>query len=109
MYEKKGDSIMQEIDWTWQIVQEVYDAVNIVNEHFWPALLVPDDNLIAKPDRWVVGSKEEMQIKLQECYNAWTETPEAIKIIGVIPGMGPWKPLDIAYPNWRGLAAREFT
>jgi hypothetical protein len=48
MYEIKGDSIMQEIDWTWQIVKEAYDAVNLVNEYFWPALLFPGDNLIAE-------------------------------------------------------------
>jgi hypothetical protein len=35
-----------------------------------------------KPNGYMLGSVQEMELKLQECYNAWVETPGAIAVIG---------------------------
>lgn len=62
-------------------VSDMYDAVNKSNRYFWPALLRPGDNLTARPGGYSMGSKEEMQLKLQYSYNSWAETPGAIDYI----------------------------
>ncbi|TVY36284.1 hypothetical protein LOCC1_G008609 [Lachnellula occidentalis] len=62
-------------------VEELYEAVKKENEHFWPALLRPGNNLTARPGGYVNGTKEHMQIVLQCSYDSWVETPGAIDLI----------------------------
>jgi hypothetical protein len=64
-----------------KLTKKLYEAVNRANKHFWPALLQPRNNLTVKPYLIGMGDEVEMQTKLQECYNAWVETPGAIGII----------------------------
>lgn len=62
-------------------IKKLYNAVNRINTHFWPGLLQPGGNLTATPYSFGMGDKGEMQNKLQECYNAWVETPGSIEFI----------------------------
>lgn len=59
----------------------LYAAVNKANEHFWPALLNPADELTARPDIHGKPEQAKMQIVLQYSYDAWIETPGAIDLI----------------------------
>jgi hypothetical protein len=68
-------------DWLKRLVMNLYIAICCANEHFWPALLSPGDNLTLRPNGYMKGTKEEMQITLQQCYNAWAETPGAFDVI----------------------------
>ncbi|KAI4620737.1 uncharacterized protein J4E87_007065 [Alternaria ethzedia] len=58
-------------------IRRLYRAVGRANKHFWPAFMNPWTHLEAKPSSYGLGDEAEMQIKLQECFNAWMETPEA--------------------------------
>jgi hypothetical protein len=68
-------------DWLKRLVMNLYIAICCANEHFWPALLDPGNNLTLRPNGYMKGTPEEMQVTLQQCYNAWSETPGAIAII----------------------------
>jgi hypothetical protein len=68
-------------DWLRKLVMNLYIAISCANEHFWPALLNPGNNLTTKPNGYMRGTMEEMQVTLQECYNAWSETPGAFAVI----------------------------
>jgi hypothetical protein len=68
-------------DWLRRLVMNLYIAISCANEHFWPALLNPGNNLTTKPNGYMRSTPEEMQVTLQECYNAWSETPGAFAII----------------------------
>jgi hypothetical protein len=67
--------------WLKRLVMNLYIAVHCANEHFWPALLSPGDNLTLRPNGYMKGTPEEMQITLQQCYNAWNETAGAFAVI----------------------------
>ena len=62
-------------------VQELYAGVDKLNEHFWYALLDPEEDLLARPEFSSQGSVEEMQMVLQHTHDAWSETPGAIEMI----------------------------
>ena len=62
-------------------VKRLYRAVNDLNTHFWPALLNPGDNMTARPEECSQGSAAEMQMALQQSYDAWVEEPGAIDVI----------------------------
>ena len=62
-------------------VEELYEAVESSNGFFWPALLDPEEHLKARPEAFSHGSLEEMQIVLEQNYDAWMETPGAVKVI----------------------------
>jgi hypothetical protein len=78
-FESGGSEVI--CDWLRKLVMNLYVAVVCANQHFWPALLSPGDNLTIRPDGFMMGSQEEMQITLQWCYNAWIETPGAFAIL----------------------------
>lgn len=59
----------------------LYEAVNLFNTHFWPALVDPKTHLQARPDTYSTGSEQEMQMVLQHCFDSWNETPDAIEFI----------------------------
>ncbi|KAI4912113.1 uncharacterized protein J4E92_010158 [Alternaria infectoria] len=59
-------------------IRRLYRAVGRANKHFWPAFMNPWTHLEAKPSSYGLGDEAEMQIKLQECFNAWVETEDAI-------------------------------
>jgi hypothetical protein len=63
-------------------VRRLYRAVGRVNKYFWPALLNSGIHLFANPYSVGMGDEGEMQMKLQECYNAWIETTGAVGVIG---------------------------
>ncbi|KAI4126533.1 MAG: hypothetical protein LQ338_003689 [Usnochroma carphineum] len=67
-------------------VDMLYVAVAKANKHFWPALLNPGVHLRARPETYSPGSKEEMQLKLQYCFDSWNETPGAIDFIQTMSG-----------------------
>lgn len=62
-------------------VDTLFNAVNKANKYFWPALLKPGRHLMARPDMCVRGTMGEMQEALGLTYDAWSETPGAIKFI----------------------------
>ncbi|KAH8724222.1 hypothetical protein GQ44DRAFT_283193 [Phaeosphaeriaceae sp. PMI808] len=62
-------------------IKQLFEAVNEVNKHFWPAMLEPGQNITTRPQYYGIGDREEMQIKLQYWYNAWVETPGAIGVV----------------------------
>ena len=64
-----------------KLIKELYMAVHLQNVHFWAALLDPRGHLRAKPNGYMMGSREEMQVTLQQTYNAWVKSPGAIKIV----------------------------
>ncbi|EME83909.1 uncharacterized protein MYCFIDRAFT_119762, partial [Pseudocercospora fijiensis CIRAD86] len=57
----------------------LFQAAKENNKHFWPAIVNPGSALTARPASYSMGSKEEMQLKLQYLYEAWEETPGAIE------------------------------
>lgn len=65
-------------------VNMVYQAVDDSSVHFWNALISPGRHLEARPQLYGHGSVEEMQLVLQQSYDAWKETPEAIEVIKAI-------------------------
>jgi hypothetical protein len=65
-------------------VRKLFMTIKQANEHFWPALITPGDNLKARPQLYGRGDQGEMQLTLQFYYNAWTETPGAIGAIEVL-------------------------
>ncbi|KAI4100165.1 MAG: hypothetical protein LQ339_005571 [Xanthoria mediterranea] len=62
-------------------VDELYVAVAKATKHFWPALLDPGAHLTARPEITSRGTQDEMQVKLQYCYDSWIETPGSIDFI----------------------------
>ena len=62
-------------------IKDLYTTIEARNVHFWPALLSPGSNLIARPQAYSHGSKSEMQLVLKYNYEAWSETPGAIDMI----------------------------
>ncbi|KAL2071711.1 hypothetical protein VTL71DRAFT_12946 [Oculimacula yallundae] len=62
-------------------VDKLYKDIAKMNPHFWPAVVNPGAHLTARPEYSSRGTKEEMQISLQQCYDAWAETPGAIDFI----------------------------
>ena len=65
-------------------VEELHKAVDHMNKYFWSALLDPNEHLNTHPRSDRKGSLEEMQLGLQHCYIAWTETPGAIDMIRLL-------------------------
>lgn len=64
-------------------VDTMFKAISKANKYFWPALVKPGVHLKAMPEAYSQGSIEEMQTKLQHCFDAWNETPGAIAIIKI--------------------------
>ena len=62
-------------------VDKLYEAVKLKNKYFWPALLNPGRHLSARPEAYIRGSVEEMQLVLQYCFDSWRESPGAIEFI----------------------------
>jgi hypothetical protein len=65
-------------------VKQLYDMVKRANKKFWWTMLEPEPLSIvleANPLMFEMGDVGELQTKLQECYNAWVETPGAIGVI----------------------------
>jgi hypothetical protein len=79
VFEEGASNVMS--DWLRKLVVNLYVAVHCANQHFWPALLNPGNNLTTQPDGYMMGTKEEMQITLHKCYNSWVETPGAFAVV----------------------------
>ena len=62
-------------------VDDLYEAVERLNVYFWPALLNPGKHLTARPETYSHGSLAEMQLVLQQSFDAWTETSGAVDVI----------------------------
>jgi len=62
-------------------VEQLYKAVEKSNQHFWPALLNPGNNLKARPEMYSAGTPQQMQLCLQHTYESWVETPGAVDVI----------------------------
>ena len=79
--------IMNEYDQTHNIrkleeqIVWLYGGVKAENWYFWDGLLDPEPNLAWKPEDWEEADVSEMQIELQDAYDAWAETPGAIDVI----------------------------
>jgi hypothetical protein len=78
-FESGGSEVI--CDWLRKLVMNLYVAVVCANQHFWPALLSPGDNLTIRPNGFMMGSQAEMQVTLQWSYNAWVETPGAFAVL----------------------------
>ncbi|KAF7186711.1 Rho GTPase-activating protein gacZ, partial [Pseudocercospora fuligena] len=57
----------------------LFQAAKQNNECFWPAIVNPGSALTARPATYSMGSREEMELKLQYLYEAWEETPGAVE------------------------------
>jgi hypothetical protein len=62
-------------------IKTLFDTVKKANRWFWPAMLKPERELTSRPNYYSSGNESEMVLRLQECYNAWIETPGAIGVI----------------------------
>jgi hypothetical protein len=62
-------------------VEELYKSLHKSNQYFCDALLEPGRYLTARPGAYTHGSREQMAINLQYCYNSWVETPGALDMI----------------------------
>lgn len=77
----KHEDIGQHIASLREQIGALYETVHKANPHFWPALIEPGNNLIARPTLYSFGDNGHMQLALQHNYNAWTESPGAIDVI----------------------------
>lgn len=62
-------------------VENLYEKVNKCNNHFWPAVLNPDENLDMWPAMYSPGSVEEAQMCLQHTWFAMKEAPGTVDFI----------------------------
>ncbi|KGO66386.1 Zinc finger, MYND-type [Penicillium italicum] len=62
-------------------IRALYEGVQKLNPHFWPALVNPGEHLDAEPPMFSIGSVEQMQVALNLTYDAWYEAPGAIALI----------------------------
>ncbi|KAG9194958.1 hypothetical protein G6011_00078 [Alternaria panax] len=67
-------------------VRELYRVVDRVNKHFWPALLASGHgkNLEIRQGPSTMGSRGEAIVTLEDYYDAWAETPNAINFVRTI-------------------------
>jgi len=73
-YDREGEEYLPFVRKLEDQVRRLYRAVGRANKHFWPAFMQPWAHLSATPLSFTLGDETEMQIKLQECFNAWMET-----------------------------------
>ncbi|KAI4934115.1 hypothetical protein J4E86_011497 [Alternaria arbusti] len=73
-YDREGEEYLPFIKELENQVRRLYRAVGRANRYFWPAFIAPWAHLSATPLSFTLGDEAEMQIKLQECFNAWMET-----------------------------------
>jgi hypothetical protein len=78
MHQSNYDPLIAELS---SQVELLYTTVDAVNEHFWLALVHPEDALNARPEYYSPGSESEMQLFLQYSFHAWLETPRALDFI----------------------------
>jgi hypothetical protein len=71
-------------------MEELFKAVEKRNKNFWQGFLNPGDHLLACPEYFSPGSKEEMQITLQYSYTSWKEIPDALKLVRARIETGKW-------------------
>lgn len=62
-------------------IETLFAVVNKVNSYFWAGLTHPDPFLDARPEAYSHGSIEEMEVKLQYCFDSWKETPGAMEFV----------------------------
>jgi hypothetical protein len=67
--------------WVRTLVVNMYIGVYGNNQDFWKALLQPKNFLTVKPNGFMMGSRDQTSVTLQQCYNAWAETPGAFAVI----------------------------
>lgn len=75
---RDGVSVQPWVDNVESQMDRMFSSVHESNKHFWSALIDPCAALTARPESYSMGSREEMQLKLQYSYEAWEETPGAI-------------------------------
>jgi len=73
-------------------VRRLFRAVGRANKYFWHGFIEQSTHLAATPLSHGLGDEAEMQIKLQECYNAWMETRGADGYI--------WELMGKIDPRW---------
>ncbi|KAL9004491.1 MAG: hypothetical protein Q9188_002693 [Gyalolechia gomerana] len=84
---RKNNKVMSSTDHTYQLgmlclqLDNLFSAITKANKHLLPALINPGENLGAQPEAYSMGSKQEMQLKLQYWFDAWNETPGAIDFV----------------------------
>ncbi|KGO37184.1 Zinc finger, MYND-type [Penicillium expansum] len=62
-------------------IRALYEDVQELNPHFWPALLNPGEHLEVQTPIFSIGSVEQMRVVLNLTYEAWYEAPGAIAFI----------------------------
>jgi hypothetical protein len=73
-------------DWLRKLIMNLYVAVACANPHFWPAVREPGAHLTNRPNGYMVGGEEEMQLTLQWCYSAWVESDGAREVLEEMEG-----------------------
>lgn len=66
---EEGASV-QLIEWLRKLVVDMYAGVYCINQGFWKALLNPGNDLNVGMDRYMMGSRADLQRTLQLCNNA---------------------------------------
>ncbi|KAH7411795.1 hypothetical protein DE146DRAFT_254865 [Phaeosphaeria sp. MPI-PUGE-AT-0046c] len=77
----KQQDLSQHIKSLREQIGVLHGTVQGANQHFWPALIEPGDNLTARPTLYSPGDEGHMQLVLQHNYNAWAESTGAIDVI----------------------------
>jgi len=91
-YDREGEQYLPLIKELENQVRRLFRAVGRANKYFWHGFIEQRTHLVATPLSHGLGDEAEMQIKLQECYNAWMETRGADGYI--------WELMGRIDPRW---------
>lgn len=68
-----GISMQPQIDIIEQQMNMMFESVKQSNKYFWPAIVNPGADLTTQPGPYSMGSRAEMQLKLQYSYEVSAE------------------------------------
>ncbi|KAK7522427.1 hypothetical protein IWZ03DRAFT_357933 [Phyllosticta citriasiana] len=71
------------------IVQQLYSSLKKSNANLWPVFLDPEPHLAASPEYFSSGSLEEAQIALQNSYQVWDDTQDAVDMVRSLVAQDP--------------------
>jgi hypothetical protein len=77
---KHGKSLRRHINKIESQINELFERVDMANEHFWSTLIEPGHHLSARPESHSLGTIEEMQLTLKYNYRSWIKTPGAMTL-----------------------------
>ncbi|KAF2161581.1 hypothetical protein M409DRAFT_27976 [Zasmidium cellare ATCC 36951] len=75
---KDGKSLKPHIDAMERQLNEVFDAVDKTNKHFWPSMPRAEEVVNQSPGYFSRGDISEVAVILGSNYTAWRDTPGAV-------------------------------